>query len=193
MFKKAVEFSNKINSYENIISIILFGSEARGESTPQSDVDIAIIYSKKDDNTIKEINSMKPEEFQLIHVTLDELKEEATLIGALSGEGILLYGKPVSVSLEDMELKTKMIIAYDTTRLNQNNRNKLNRALYGGKSSYIKDNKKTTKFYPGIVHEIRAKKIAKSVLILDRKNYPQITKTLKRYNARWKEIPVWTY
>ena len=42
-----------------------------------------------------------------------ELKEEPTLIGALSGEGILLYGKPITVSLEDMELKSKMIIAYD--------------------------------------------------------------------------------
>jgi predicted nucleotidyltransferase len=194
MFKKAIDFSNKIKDFENIISIILFGSVARNEATRESDVDIAIIYSKKNHQTIRKINNMKPEEFQLIHLTIDELKDEPTFTGALSGEGILLYGRPVTVSLNDMELKSKMIIAYNTSKLDQNSRNKLNRALNGGKSTYIKENnKKETKFYPGIIDEIRAEKIGKGVLIIDRKNYPEIIKTLKIFNAKWKEIPVWTY
>ncbi len=193
MFKEAVEFSSKIKDFDPVISIILFGSVARGEATVESDVDIAIIYSKKDDEIVRKINSLKPEEFQLIHLSIEELKEEPTLIGALSGEGILLYGRPITVLLDDMELKSKMIIAYDTSRLDQNARSKLNRALYGGKSTYFKDNKKETKFYPGIVDTIRAEKIGKSVLMIDRKNYPEITKTLKLFHAKWKEIPVWTY
>jgi predicted nucleotidyltransferase len=193
MFKNAVDFSNKIKDFEDIISIILFGSVARGETTVESDVDIAIIYSKKKEEIVRKINSIKPEEFQLIHLSIEELKEEPTLIGALSGEGILLYGKPIIVSLKDMELKSKMIIAYDTSKLDQNARSKLNRALYGGKSTYLKDNKKETKFYRGIVDYIRAERIGKGILIIDRKNYPEIIKTLKRFNAKWKEIPIWTY
>jgi predicted nucleotidyltransferase len=193
MFKKAIDFSNKIKNYENIISIILFGSVARNEATGKSDVDIAIIYSKKNHQTIRKINNMKPVEFQLIHLTMDELKDEPTLTGALSGEGILLYGRTVTVNLDDMELKSKMIIAYDTSKLDQNSRNKLNRALHGGKSTYKKKNKKETKFYPGILDGIQAEKIGKGVLIIDRKNYPEITKTLKIFNAKWKEIPIWTY
>lgn len=193
MFKKAVDFSNKIKEFENIISIILFGSVARNEATRESDVDIAIIYSKKNHQTIRKINDIKPVEFQLIHLTIDELKDEPTLTGALSGEGILLYGKPITISLDDIELKSKMIIAYDTSKLDQNSRNKLNRALHGGKSTYKKKNKKETKFYPGILDGIRAEKIGKGVLIIDRKNYPEITKTLKIFNAKWKEIPIWTY
>jgi len=193
MFKDAIDFSNKIKEFDGVLSIILFGSVARDEATLKSDVDIAIIYSKKKDETIKKINSIKPEEFQLIHLSIDELKDEPTLMGALSGEGILLYGKPITVSLEDMELKSKMIIAYDTSKLDQNTRSKLNRALYGGKSSFINNNKKEIKFYPGIVDKIRAEKIGKGILMIDRKNYPEIIKTLRIFNAKWKEIPVWTY
>ncbi|MGZ7209675.1 MAG: hypothetical protein ACXVHV_07350, partial [Methanobacterium sp.] len=66
-------------------------------------------------------------------------------------------------------------------------------ALYGGKSTYINNNKKETKFYHGIVDDIHAERIGKGTLMIDRKNYPEITKTLKRFNAKWKEIPVWTY
>jgi predicted nucleotidyltransferase len=193
MFKDAVDFADKIKGYDELLSIILFGSVARGESTADSDVDVAVIYSKKKEEIVRKINGIKPEEFQLIHLSIDELKEEPTLVGALSGEGILLYGRPVAVSLEDMDLKSKMIIAYDTSKLDQNARSKLNRALYGGKSTYMKDNKKETRLYKGIAEDIRAEKIGKSVLILDRKNYPEITKTLKRFQAKWKEIPVWTY
>ncbi len=92
-----------------------------------------------------------------------------------------------------MDLKSRMIIVYDTSKLDQNTRSKLNRALYGGKSTYMKDNKKKTKFYSGIVDIIRAEKIGKGILMIDRKNYPEITETLKRFRAKWKEIPVWTY
>lgn len=193
MFNKAIDFSSKIKDFDEVLSIILFGSVARGEATVESDVDIAIIYSKKNDETVMRINSLKPEEFQLVHLSIDELKEETTLMGALAGEGILLYGRPITVSLEDMELKSKMVIAYDTSKLDQNSRSKLNRALYGGKSTYMKDNKKETKVYKGIIDDIRAERIGKGILIVDRKNYPEITKTLKIFHAKWKEIPVWTY
>lgn len=193
MFRDAIDFSNEIKNFDKILSIVLFGSVSRGEETVESDVDIAIIYSRKDNETVMKINDIKPEKFQLIHLSIDELKEEPTLMGALSGEGILLYGRPINVSLEDMNLKTKMIIAYDTSKLDQNTRSRLNRALYGGKSTYMKDNKKEIKLYQGIVDDINADKIGKGTLMIDRKNYPEITKVLRRFNAKWKEIPVWTY
>ncbi|MFQ6052005.1 MAG: nucleotidyltransferase domain-containing protein [Candidatus Hydrothermarchaeota archaeon] len=193
MFRQAIEFSNKIKDFEGVLSIVLFGSIARGEATRDSDIDLAIIYSEKKDDVVRKINAMAPEKFQLTHLSIEELKDEPTISGALSGEGILLFGKPVIVSVEDIELKPKMIIAYDTSELDQNTRNKLYRALYGGTSTYMKENEKKVKRYVGIADRIRAEKIGKGVLITDRRNAPEITKTLERFNARWKEIPIWTY
>jgi len=193
LFKKAVEFTSKIKGFEDILSIVLFGSVARGEATRESDIDIAIIYSKKDDTLIKKINSMAPEKFQLLHLTMEELKDEPTIAGALSGEGIILYGRPVKVTVEDIELKSKMLIAYDTSKMSQNERNKLNRALFGGISTYKKGEERKIKHYKGIMDEIPSQKIGKGVLLVDRRNAPELTNTLKRFKAKWKEIPVWTY
>lgn len=173
--------------------MVLFGSVARGEATSKSDVDLMVIYSSKNSETVKQINSLVTDKLQVLHFTLEELEDEHTLAGALSGEGILLYGKPVNICLEGDDLKSQMLIAYDTGHLARNIRSTLYRALYGGISTYIKDGVKKSKHYPEIVEQVRAQKLAKAVIMVDRHNAPEIIKTLRRFKAKWKEIPVWTY
>ncbi len=193
MLKEAYEFTSKIKDFDGIVSVVLFGSVARGEATSKSDVDLMVIYSDKNPETIKKINSLATEKLQVLHFTLEELKDEPTLAGALSGEGILLYGKPVTICMEGDDLKSQMLITYDTGHLERNIRSTLYRSLYGGTSTYIKNGVKKTKYYPGIVEQVRAQKLTKAVIIVDRHNAPEIIKTLRRFKAKWKEIPVWTY
>lgn len=193
MLKDAYKFTNKIKDFDGIVSVVLFGSVARGEETSKSDVDLMVIYSSKNPETIKKIDTLATDKLQVLHFTLEELEDEPTLAGALSGEGILLYGKPVTICMEGDDLKSQMLIAYDTGHLKRNIRSTLYRSLYGGTSSYLKDGVKKTKHYPGIVEKAKAKKVAKAVLMVDRHNAPEIIKTLRRFKAKWKEIPVWTY
>jgi hypothetical protein len=192
-FKEAVDLSENIKDFPGILSIVLFGSLARGEVRPDSKIDMAIIYSKKDREIIKWIRYLATDRFNLHHLTLEDLKGKPRIIGALSGEGILLYGNPLNLTLDDLELKSKMIISYDTSRMDQNHRNRLNRALYGGISTYLKGKERKRKEYPGLVEEIDAQKIGKGVLIIERRNAPEITQTFQRFQAKWKEIPIWVY
>ncbi len=99
----------------------------------------------------------------------------------------------MNITAEDMQLKSRIILTYDTTEMNQNDRNKLNRALYGGISTYKKDGERIVKEYPGIISKINAQKLGKGVLMVDRFNSSLIIQTLKTFKAHWKEIPVWTY
>jgi len=69
LFKQAVDFTNKIKEYSGILSVVLFGSVARKESTSESDIDLAIIYTLKDEDVVKKINSTAPYRFQLLHLT----------------------------------------------------------------------------------------------------------------------------
>lgn len=193
MFKDAIKLTDKIKKFDEILSIVLFGSVAREEATSESDIDMVVIYDQKKPEIVKKVNTLADERFQIVHLTLEELRDEPTLAGALSGEGILLYGKPVSICLDGEDLKSKMIIAYDTSNLPRNQRSTLYRTLYGGSSTYYAGGEKKKKYYPGIIDSIPTQKLAKAVFMVDRHNAPEITKTLRRFHAKWKEIPVWSY
>ncbi len=192
-FESAVELSENIKNFPGIQSIVLFGPLASGEKiSSDSKIDMAIIYSKKEKEIIKWIRYLATDRFKLHHLTPDELKDNPEIINALSGEGILLQGNPVVLALDDLELKSYMLISYDTTELKQNERSKLNRALFGGISTYLQKGVRKKKHYPGLVEKLHVNGIGKGVLLIDAQNADQITKTLAGFNAKWKEIPIWT-
>lgn len=193
-FEAAVELSENIKNFPRIQSVILFGSLASGEKVPSdSKIDMAIIYSKKDREIIKWIRYLATDRFKLHHLTPNELKDKPEVINALSGEGILLQGNPVVLALDDVELKSQMLISYNTTDLTQNERSKLNRALFGGVSTYLQKGERKKKYYSGLVEKLHVKRIGKGVLLVDRQNAKQITKTLSGFKAQWTEIPIWTH
>ncbi len=192
-FEAAVELSQNIKNFPGIQSVVLFGPLASGEKKSfDSKIEMAIIYSKKDKEIIKWIRYLATDRFKLHHLTPDELKENPDIIDALSGEGILLQGNPVVLTIDDVELKSQMLITYNTTELGQNERSKLNRALFGGVSTYLQKGVRKKKYYSGIVEKLNAQRIGKGVLLIDRQNALQITETLSGFNAQWKEIPIWT-
>ncbi len=192
MIKTALEFSEKIKALPGIQSIILMDYTGWGESNKDSNMTLVVIYRKKDKKIVKKIDAQIPGKFHIVHLNIKELKEDPQFLDTLS-DGIILYGQPVTVKAEDIYLKARMIISYDTSKLNQSERSRLNRALYGGVSTYKKNRKRIIKHYPGLVEQVDAQKIGKAVLIVNRLNASQITQTLERYSAKWKKIAIWGY
>mgnify|MGYP001560270781 CR=1 FL=1 len=192
--KEAIDFTNKIKGIKGILQIVLFGSVARGEDTLKSDIDIAIIHNHKDKfELMKEVNKHKTEKIQTTFISIDNLPKESELTGALSGEGLLLYGRPVIIKEKKLDLSAKILIAYSLADLPQTEKVKVNRALYGSvsKSSFQGKNYKTeTK---GLTNEPGIEKISKGVLLVKREKAPKIVNMLKRFKVKVREIPVWGY
>ena len=192
-FSKAINFVRKIKDKSNILSIVLFGSVATGDDTTESDIDITIIYDQKDQKKEKYIDTIKDDNIQVTHLNLDEVKTEEELQDALAGDGILLFGTPITITIQQTSLKPKMILVYDTSECDQKTRMKLHRALYGGKSVYKTRGKMYESSFKGIIEELNVKKLARSVLFCDRKNAFPVIRVFKTLNVRWKEISVWAY
>lgn len=191
----ASEFAEKVKELNGILVVCLFGSVVRGTTTQNSDIDIAVVYDKYDpklEEYVEQIASNVSDKIQVVHTTLKELADNPTLAGALSGEGIILYGKPIVFNANGF-LKPKIIIVYDTKKLDQNMRSKLNRALYGGVSTASYKNKKYLTKYHGIAEGLGIKKLAPSVLLCDRERATIVTKTLEQFKAAYHELAVWVY
>lgn len=187
----AIQFAEGILNKRNILSIVLFGSVATGDDIRTSDIDIAIIYAKKDYEQQLLIDELKSENIQLTHLSLEELNEELEIQYALAGEGILLYGKPLHVSVKENELIPKMLLVYELKELDQSTRKKLHRALYGGETVSHYKNKTYKSRIEGIVAQVDAQKLGKSVLYCEKRNAHAIIRVFKNLNVPWKEIAVW--
>ena len=192
--KELFDFGEEVGKLPGVLAATLFGSAARGEATIESDIDIAVIYTKKNEAVMKRVERLAPPRTHIVHVTQKELEKNVSLAGALSGEGLLLFGKPVVLQTQKLKLKPMVIIAYDTTELDRNSRNKLSHALYGRVSTAVKRGRKLyVRRYEGLTARPGILKIGKAVLLVSREKASMITRTLEAHGAKWKEIPVWTY
>lgn len=190
----ATQFAEKIQKVKNIVQIVLFGSVARGEDTPNSDIDIAVVHNSADMfQLMNEINKNKPQKIQTTFIHVSKLAEETELVGALSGDGLLLYGSPIHIQEKRLGLKPKILLSYSLAELPQTEKVKVNRALYGSVSTSYSGNKKYTTKTKGISNEPGVQKINQGVLLIDRKKAPKIANSLKRFGVKVVEIPVWTY
>lgn len=191
--KELFDFGDKVGKLPGVLAAVLFGSAARGEATIDSDIDIAVIYTKKEEATMRRVEGFAPPRVHIVHITPRELEKNVSLAGALSGEGLLLFGKPVVLQAQKLKLKPMVIIAYDTGGLDVNTRNKLSHALYGRASTIKRGKKLYVRRYEGLAARPGVSKIGKAVLLVSRERATSITKTLEAHGAKWKEIPVWTY
>lgn len=188
--RTAVEFAKKIGGFKGILSVILFGSVARGEDTADSDIDMAIIHDLEDEAGLMEmINEHKPEKVQTTFLNIRNLAGELELVSALSGDGLLLHGRPVVIRQKDLELGPNVLISYSLKGLPQKEKVKLNRALYG---SVSRSGKYTTKT-KGVTAEPGVEKLGPGVLLADRRKAGKIVGALRRFGAKVKQKQVWCY
>ena len=100
-----------IKSHPNVIAIYLFGSHAKGEATPLSDIDIAVIMENPTPESEADIGSLSSPEIDVVlfHRLPLHIRYE-----------VFKYGKEVFVRDEEklLEIKLKVMREYlDTVRM----------------------------------------------------------------------------
>ena len=100
-----------IKSHPNVIAIYLFGSHVKGEATPLSDIDIAVILENPTPESEADIGSLSSPEIDVVlfHRLPLHIKYE-----------VFKYGKEIFVRDEEklLEIKLKVMREYlDTVRM----------------------------------------------------------------------------
>ena len=171
--------------------IILYGSFARGDYGPKSDIDLFILTTKQ--RTLNEIQNkiidIEEEIGKSIQPTIRTEKElKKTDIGLLQNllqEGKILYLKePFEISASEItKQKPYVIYTFQLNSLNQKTKAKFNRELYTRtKEKYV---------YQGLLQEIDGQKLSSGCIIIPFNKKNIVEKFFRRYKIKYEAENVW--
>ena len=125
--------------FPEVKAVVLFGSVARDDAKPSSDVDLLVMTSKKgaEEKITMEAVKLQKEagrELQTVVKTEEELRRtNPALLQNIAHHGKLIYLAPgAEIPIREfISGKLMTIFCYDISHLDQEKKNALNRALYG--------------------------------------------------------------
>ncbi|TRZ93377.1 nucleotidyltransferase domain-containing protein [bacterium] len=184
------KIGNTLSEIKEIKVIILYGSLARGESAPRSDIDLFIISSKDIKDKIEErVIQLENQIHRSIQPTIRTEKQLKTtdsgLLQNIFQEGKILFLReyfdfPVSFLLEQ---KPFVIYKFDIANLKQNQKAEFNRELYG-----YKDKKYA---YEGLIHKAEGNKLSSGCIIVPFKGKKTIEGFFRKKKIKSEEIKIW--
>ena len=188
IFKRIVK---ELSVISDIKLIILYGSFARGDYGPKSDIDLLINTTKPKSlneiqNKIIGIEEKIGKGIQPIIRTEKELKKtDIGLVQNLLQEGKLLYLKePFEISVSEItKQKPYVIYTFQLNSLNQKTKAKFNRELY--------TRTKKKHVYEGFLQKIGGQRFSPGCIIIpfDKKNI--VEKFFGRYKIKYEAKNVW--
>jgi len=177
---------------EGLICSIVYGSFARGEKTPSSDLDIMNIFEdrgsiEREDDGLRDLK-MDVEfdhRIQFLNEDLENMmgSEGRDVITSALHEGEILFLKrPLGIPASILPPKQNFqIISYDTSTLDNKSISKIHYQLYGKKDRH-----------KGIVGKSNTVwKISNSTILADRENAKKIKDKLEKFGGSYKEWDVW--
>lgn len=191
--------SERFSRLKGIISLVLFGSFARGDYGPRSDIDLLAIFeddkfAQKVRKEIGELTKGLEHTPQIIIRSLKDLKETDTgLLNKIFREGKLLFLKhPFDFPIvELLQLKPYKIIVFKLKNLKPKDKRSFNVDLYGtisvkriGKQSYSYK-------YKGLLDKIEGKKLGAGTLLVPEKAASEVEFLLKDYKIKYDKLDVW--
>lgn len=188
IFKKIVKELSVIN---DIKLIILYGSFARGDYGPKSDIDLFILTTKpeiKDEiqNKIIILEEKIGKNIQPTVRTENEIKKTDTgLIQNLLQEGKLLYLKePYEISASEiLRQKPYAIYVFQLNNLNQKSKAKFNRELYAhSRKEYA---------YQGLLQKIGGEKLSSGCVLIPFQKKNVLEKFFKKYKVGYDVKNIW--
>jgi predicted nucleotidyltransferase len=173
-----------LSELQNVVGIILFGSQARGDYDEFSDYDLLILFENKHlmwqtwDKIFQTVASLKMN-LHAIPETLEELRSaNPVFLEELSKNGKVLYAKiPLDVSLKPVNLEAFTLITYNMSKASYAEKMKASYYLYSKNGS-------------GAVAEAGGTKIGNSCILIRSDMAENIIGILTSLNVQTKKMEI---
>lgn len=175
--------SKKISKIDKIFIAIVFGSFARGDYGPKSDIDLLIIVKndKERDNVKNELIQATEGFERNVQVVIRSLKElrqtDTGLLKRIFREGkiILLKNFAEFNASKLLNLKPFRIYSFDISKLKNSKKVKFSQALYGQKvGKYV---------YKGVVDKADGIKLGSGCILIPEREKTEVDKFFKSHKV----------
>ena len=185
------QISRELSLIRDIKFVILYGSFARGDFGPKSDIDLFIMTSKRDTmeevhNAIIGIEGKIGKNIQpTIRTEAEFEKTDSGLIQNLIREGKILFLRDFYEIAAVTLLKQRPFIIYSfrINSLSQRNKAKFNREFYS--------RTKTKYEYKGLLKKLGGEKLASGCVIIPFGKKNGMEKIFKKYEIKYEAKNIW--
>ena len=184
--RKIVSALSNINDLK---AIILYGSFARGDYGPRSDIDLLLIVTKKESFESVQNAIISLELGRNIQPTIRTEKElsetDSGLLQNVFLEGkILFLREPLDLNVSMLlNLRPFLVYTFDLGKLDQKTKAKFNRAFY---LRMHKDYK-----YPGALDKMKGEKLASGCIMVPFSEKKDIEKFFGSFKIKFKAVRIW--
>ena len=186
IYKKTVA---RLSTIKDLKAIILYGSFAREDYGPRSDIDLMLITTRKE--TIEELQDAiisleLGRSIQPVIRTEKELAETDTgLLQNLFLDGkILFLREPLDIDVSALlQLKPFLVYTLDLGNLDQKTKAKFNRAFY--------PRMRKNYYYPGVLVELKGEKLASGCVMVPFSKKKAVEKFFKLHKVKFNSLRMW--
>lgn len=194
---RAVEAIKRLVAEEpNVQCAVLYGSCARGTAREDSDVDVLVLASNESVDRLREaIHDIESEldvnvsPIFLRPYEVDRLDRQ--FLDSVLREGILLAGQPLSVSLQDLQLRPIRIVSFDLSHLHPSEKMRLHRLLDGYATVRRRGRKRYERKVNGFLKEVGGWRIGRGAIVVPESALPRLEEILFRLKAKRWAIAAW--
>jgi predicted nucleotidyltransferase len=202
-FKDLVFKFARYASTDEVAYIFLFGSVAKGNADRRSDVDMLVVLDTENPDfekmeakiTISELALTLEKEFDRnIQVVFTNRKYEgidAYLIQKVLKEGIVLFSKTPSITINGIEAEPYAIILYELGDISLRDKMRVKRLMYGHKTKKVIKGKTYESKRDGIVQQLQGLRLASGAVAIPQKNIQLIENEFERLKLKYKRVDIW--
>lgn len=188
------KFAREVSALPGLLSVVLYGSVARGEYDARSDVDLLLIFEnegsrERAERKVSEIVVKLGHRLEPQCYSLDGLKRaDKSFLREVFREGVQLYGivkVPSAPTL--LGLRPARLVEISVDELPNVKKVKFSQALYGrtskvGKRCYA---------YHGLLRGLGGRQLGRGVVEVPEDVWPELKSFLDGWRVRYKSDKVW--
>lgn len=181
-----------------IRAIIVFGSTARGEDKPESDIDICVVVGKRDrpqekiiSNSFLELEKKHNRNVQLIICDKEFNNVERQFLETILREGKVIIGHVPSIPIQKLQLEPYAIIKYEMKNLGHADKMRLARLLYGKKTQKVYKGKTYLSEKRGLLVKLKGIRTGRNSILLPEKESWILEKKLSELGIKTKKVCAW--